>query len=324
MTDGFENFKKFINQQVDFVISTHESPDADGFGSAIALAHLLEKLEKKVLIIIPSELHFSLRFLDPDNKAKILDETSLPENFCQIIVDTTKFKNISEDLAILEKKAKSVFVIDHHENYDNIADNNYIDSGASSACEMVYRIFSYFNVKPDFISAQAIYTGILTDTGCFKYPKTTSTTYRIAADCIDMGVNPLYCYEQSYENLPIPIIHLRSKVLFNTEFFANGKIAGMKLSKKMLSSYEGVTTSDITPVINEAVSIKGVKAAFIVKEDFNKTVKVSIRSKDNFDVSQIAFNFGGGGHKNASGFKSDKSLQETYDLLANTIIRVIG
>jgi phosphoesterase RecJ-like protein len=328
MIDGLENFKKFIDEQVNFVISTHESPDADGFGSAIALAYLLEELGKKAIIIIPQELTFSLKFLDPDNKAKVLnknfEENSLPENFYQIIVDTSNFNNIGKELAILEEKANSIFIIDHHQDYNNIADNNYIDSNSPSSCEMIYKLFSYFGIKPNFISAQAIYTGMLTDTGCFKYPKTSSTTYRIAADCIDIGVNPLLCYEQSYENLPVSVVSLRAEVIANIEFFVNGKVAGMKLSEEMLSKYQDISTADITPIIDIAMSIQGVKAAFIVKESLERTIRVSIRSRGDIDVSQIAFNFGGGGHKNASGYKSDKSLQETYDLLSDEVLKVIS
>jgi phosphoesterase RecJ-like protein len=97
----------------------------------------------------------------------------------------------------------------------------------------------------------------------------------------------------------------------------------MKLSKEMLLEYPGVTTADVTPLIDIVMSIKGIKATFIVKEDLNNEIRVSLRSKNDIDVSQVAFNFGGGGHKNASGYKSDKSLQETYDSLTDAILKVI-
>ncbi|HQL83567.1 MAG TPA: DHHA1 domain-containing protein, partial [Spirochaetota bacterium] len=158
---------------------------------------------------------------------------------------------------------------------------------------------------------QAVFGGMVFDTGSFKYPKTTPETFRIAAKLVEAGVTPFFIHEQIYEQNALSSFSLRGRILSSMEVLHGGRMIALKLTPDMLKE-TGATFTEGEPAINLPLTVKGVVASLLVKQDFEGPVKVSMRTKGNIDVAQLAMERGGGGHKNAAGYKSKLSFDETY------------
>lgn len=313
---GFENFKKLLSQYDNFIISTHESPDADGIGAEIALNALLLFLSKKSIILNSDPVPEKFDFIDIENDITVYNQGySLPEDYnsCALIVlDTNDFENIGTVHTYLESRVQKKFIIDHHEGGGDKVDSNYIKVEASSACEIIYDILCQFDWDISSKAAQALYAGILFDTGSFRYPKTTSKTFRIAAHLVEAGANPFTIYEKIYENNSMASFELRRLMLASMEIHYRGRLILLKLTPEMLKK-SGAPYTEGEMNINLPLTIKGVVASAMVKQDFTGPVKVSLRTKGDYDVGKLAMVNGGGGHKNASGYKSKVDFEATCE-----------
>lgn len=313
---GFVKLDNFLAKYDKFVISTHESPDADGLGAEIAFKEFLGNLGKTSIIINSDPTPDIVEFIDIDNEINVFtDDFKLPEDieeYAQFVFDTNDYDNIGSAYHMLKDKVKDVFIIDHHEGAMDKFESNFIKVEASSVCEIIYGIISYYDQPLSFKSAQALYTGMVFDTGSFRYPKTTPDTYKIAAHCVELGANPFTIYEHLYESNSLSSFALRGQILASMRIFHDGKMIALKLTPEMLKS-TGSTFSEGEPAINLPLTVKGVIISLLVKQDIDGPVKVSMRTKGDYDVAKIAMDKGGGGHKNAAGFKSKLSFDETYN-----------
>ncbi len=322
MDIGFKNLDSYLKKYDKIIISTHESPDADGLGAEIAFHELLQDIGKKSIIINSDPTPDTVEFIDIDNEINIYDESfQLPddiEEYAQIVLDTNDYDNIGAAYHKLKDVVQDLFIIDHHEGDRDKLELNFIKVEASSACEIIYDIIINYKQELSFKAAQAIYTGMLFDTGSFRYPKTSPWTYNIAAHCIEKGADPFKIYEQLYESNSLSSFSLRGKILASMEVLHNGKMIAMKMTPEMLKE-TGASFTEGEPAINLPLTVKGVIASVLIKQDFDGPVKVSMRTKGDYNVAEIAMANGGGGHKNAAGFKSKLSFDETYDLAINVV-----
>jgi phosphoesterase RecJ-like protein len=322
---GFNNLDNYLARYDKIVISTHESPDADGLGAEIAFNELLHMLGKKSIIINSDHTPETVQFIDIDGEINIFNENfSLPEDireYAQIVLDTNDYNNIGQAYHTLKDLVIDTFIIDHHEGDRNKFETNFVKVDASSCCEIVYDIIMYYEKPLTFKAAQAIYTGMLFDTGSFRYPKTSAWTYSIAAHCKELGADPFRIYEYLYEKNSLSSFSLRSRILSSMEVMQNGRLIIMKLTPEMLRS-TGASFSEGEPAINLPLTVRDVVASVLVKQDIVGPVKVSMRTKGDLDVAAIAMKNGGGGHKNAAGFKSKVSFDETYSLITEIMDRM--
>lgn len=312
MFPGFKKLDSFLSKYDHFIISTHESPDGDGLGAEIAFKELLISLNKNPIIINSDPVPDKYIFIDPDNEINIFSkemDLSSIDQYALFVLDTN-LKNIGTAYFYLKDKVKDVFIIDHHEGGEDKFEDNFIMAEASSASEIVYEIIRYYNKKPSFKSAQALYAGILFDTGSFRYPKTSSKTFRIAANLVEIGANPFNIYEKIYESNSLSSFELRAKMLSTMEIHFNRKLILMKLTPEMLKETNAPFTEGELN-INLPLTLEGVVASVLVKQNIGGEIKVSMRTKGDYDVAEIALKKGGGGHKNAAGFKSKQSFEET-------------
>ncbi len=327
MEKGFKNLDAFLNRYEKFVISTHESPDADGLGAEIAFHELLQVIGKTSIIINSDPTPDTVEFIDIDREINIYDDSFQPppdiEDYAQIVLDTNDYDNIGAAYHKLKDLVQDLFIIDHHEGDRDKFQSNFIKVEASSACEIIYDIIIRYGNELSFKAAQAIYTGMLFDTGSFRYPKTSPWTYKIAAHCIEKGANPFAIYEHLYESNSLSSFSLRSKITASMEVLHGGKMIAMKLTPEMLEE-TGATFTEGEPAINLPLTVKGVVASVLVKQDFGGPVKVSMRTKGELDVAEIAMTNGGGGHKNAAGFKSKLSFEETYQHAIDVVGRLFN
>ncbi len=317
MKEDYGRLDAFLAKYEKFVISTHESPDWDGMGGEIALFELLKKLGKKPLIINSDPTPDNFLFLDLEHDIHVIDSSySLPDDideYAQFVLDTNDYDNIgAAAYNALKDRVREVFIIDHHEGDGGGNDSNIIKADASSVCEIIYHIIEHYGRPFTLRAAQALFGGIVFDTGSFKYPKTTPETFRIAARLVELGVTPFFIHEQIYEQNALTSFELRGRILSNMQVLHGGKMIVLKLTPDMLKE-TGAAFSEGEPAINLPLTVKGVIASILVKQDTDGPVKVSMRTKGELDVAKIAIDNGGGGHKNAAGYKSRLPFEEAYE-----------
>jgi phosphoesterase RecJ-like protein len=316
------DFKELLIAPKNIVITSHQNPDGDAFGSCLSLYALLHDMGHNVAVISPTSYADFLAWMPNVLKVKVFEtqensETQqLIENsdiiFC---VDFSVLNRIKDmESFVFESNAQKV-MIDHHQQPDSFADFVYWNEKASSTCELIYRLIEDLELE-DNLSLDActcIYTGILTDTGSFKYDSTSAEVHRIAGKLIDKGINPNQINRSlfdtnSFERLRFLGYALSQKLVYLPEY----RIAYFKFSNEELQAYNS-KSGDTEGIVNYGLSLKGVvmSAIFIEREDL---IKISFRSVDSFSVSELSrAHFEGGGHHNAAGGKSNLSLEETVD-----------
>ncbi len=323
MISDFKKLDIYLSKYDKFIISTHESPDADGLGAEIAFFEFLKNYGKKSIIINSDPTPDNVKFIDIENDINIITDPdfTLPhdiDEYAQFVLDTNDYDNIGIAFETLHTRVRDIFIIDHHEGSKDKIETNFIKVEASSACEIIYGIISFHKMHLNFKTAQALYTGMLFDTGSFRYPKTSPETFRIAAQCVETGANPFDIYEQIYENNSLSSFALRSQILSSMQILHDGKLIAMKLTPAMLMQ-TGASFSEGEPAINLPLTVRGVIISVLIKQDIGGPVKVSMRTKGDYDVAKIAMDNGGGGHKNAAGFKSKLSIDETYNMILDKL-----
>ncbi|HOS41582.1 MAG TPA: bifunctional oligoribonuclease/PAP phosphatase NrnA, partial [Spirochaetota bacterium] len=299
--------EEYLSRHDRFIISTHESPDGDGLGAEIAFRELLLHLGKEAIILNSDATPEKFLFVDQENEVNVFSKgCEIPDNLAEyavFVLDTNDFENIGSVHPII--KDLDLLIIDHHEVNESRGSSrgHYIAVDASSTSEIIYTLMRHFGAEPSRKAAQAIYTGILYDTGSFRYPKTSPATFRAIADLVERGANPFNIYEQVYENNSLASFELRALMLASMEKYFDGRLILMRLTPEMLKE-SGASFSEGELNINLPHTVKGVVASILVKQDIGGPIKVSMRTKGDYDVAKIAMANGGGGHKNAAGYKS--------------------
>ena len=325
MIENVDSFKKIITDNYSFIITTHRGPDGDAMGSSMAMYNLLVNLKKDVNVIIPNSFPNFLSWL-PNIKNVINHEennSDISNVFSEVDViimldfnDLSRIKNLES--YVTNSNAKKI-LIDHHQDPDlSICDLSFCYTTYSSTCELLYMILNQakFNLTKNI--ADCLYTGILTDTGSFKFSCTTENTHISVGDLISKGVNATEISNLIYNNYSHDRIKLLGHCLINKLKIYNNSSAIISLSEDELKKFN-FKKGDTEGIINYALSIKEVIfAVFIVEKD--NIVKLSFRSLGNINVQDISKRyFGGGGHFNAAGAKSDLSLDKTIKKVENII-----
>jgi phosphoesterase RecJ-like protein len=312
-------------------IIPHRSPDGDAMGSTLGLYHFLLKLNHSPVVISPNEFPNFLAWLpgsetvliyenDKENCTKILNEAELV-----FTLDLNALHRTGEMEQVLNKLSAPMIMIDHHQKPDIYATVTYSDTSIGSTCEMIYNMISYLDKKEmlDKTIATCIYTGITTDTGSFRFSSTTSTTHRIVADLIDLGINNSAVHNLLFDDNSANRLQLLGRALQNIKVFPEYKTSYITLSQKELDEFQ-YQKGDTEGIVNYGLSIKGIhfSAIFIEHRDEN-IIKISLRSQGNFDVNQFAReHFNGGGHINAAGGKSYESMKATTNKFEELISKI--
>ncbi len=310
MDDRFKEIEEIIKQNNLFIITAHETPDGDAIGSECAMSCLLKQLGKKSIIINADPMAYKYSFLKEAEQVHTLDEVDVPENlsdYVLLILDTNDIKNIGGVADIILPHVKRYFILDHHESDDEIIKNNHIESNASSTCEILYDIITDMGVGIDDDIAEALFVGIVYDTGSFIYPKTTAKTFNIAYELVKKGVYPNFIYSKIYESNSISALKLQSRILSSLELFYEQRVAVQTMYKEDLEACDALYEESDT-LINIPLKSEAIKVSVFFKENEEGILRCSMRSKGNIDVAVIAVSYGGGGHKTAAGFKSKYPL----------------
>ncbi len=311
----YKQLAAIIKSNKSFVISSHINPDGDAIGSELGMYYALKKMGKDVRIINHSPVPRELKFLDSEN---VVEQYS-PRKHNKVISDSDIFLfldiNQIERVASMEKvfrknSDKLKIYIDHHQGPDNFADEMILKPDVGSVGEIVFDFLDKTKlVEIDKRMATALYTAIITDTGSFRYERTSPKTHMIAAKLLRLGVNPKITYELLYEQDKINRLKLLGKALISTRVDGNGKVCSMVIRNKDIEEVGG-TESDIEGFVGYTLTLEGVRIGLFFLE-FENGFKVSYRSRGTIPMNKLAGEFGGGGHINAAGSRLDgKNLDE--------------
>ncbi|WP_281234567.1 DHH family phosphoesterase [Flavobacterium gelatinilyticum] len=313
------------------VIIPHRGPDGDAMGSTLALYHFLLKNNHQPTVIAPNDFPDFLAWLPGSETVKIFERDT--ENCTKILeeaeiiftLDFNAFHRTGEMEHTLVKLTAPFIMIDHHEKPHDYAAYTYSDTSYGSTCEMVYNFITFLNKKEDIDKtiATCIYTGILTDSGSFRFPGTTGNTHRIIAELIDLGVENTQIPVLLYDNSSFSRLQLLGRGLQNMKIFEEHKTSYTTLTQEELDSFNYVK-GDTEGIVNYGLSIRGIvfTAIFIENKD-EKIIKISFRSQGGFDVNQFARDhFNGGGHMNAAGGRSETTMEETVKKFEDLVTKL--
>lgn len=312
----FSELKSLLFKQPEVFIITHKNPDGDAMGSALGLANLLKKIECEVSVVAPSEYPEFLNWMESNNEVLVWgknnEQITYKLNRAHLVfcLDFNALHRIEEMESLIENSRAIKVMIDHHIDPQGFADFILSDTSASSTCELVYQFIVALGLKSNIDQgvAEALYCGIMTDTGSFRYPSTSPKTHRIAADLIEHGADKNKIHQLVYDSNTVNRLHLLGYCLNNFEVI-NEQFALFTLNKEQHHNFN-VQKGDTEGIVNYGLSIQKVVISAFFREDDDK-IKISFRSKNDWDVNQFARKyFNGGGHKNAAGGMYKGSLED--------------
>ena len=325
---AIEQFYPFLNQPFKAVITAHQKPDGDAMGSTLGLYHFLKQLGHEVTVISPTNW---AQFLDwMPGVYQVIDFEANKNEASEIVADADYVFCLDFNIlhrtkhlepSIRDSKALKI-LIDHHQQPDNPSFAYGIsDVKMSSTCEMVYD-FIVKSGHSNLINidiATCLYTGLMTDTGSFRFPSTTASVHKIVAHLKELGLQHAKIHEIIYDNSTEGRLKFMGNAFLNRmTVLPEFKTAVMAIPKTDIYKFE-LKTGDTEGLVNYLLSIEGIKFAAILI-DREEERKWSFRSKGNFDVNIFArTHFEGGGHANAAGGRSSKSLDETFNDFKNII-----
>ncbi len=316
----------FITTYDSFIITTHTGPDADGIGAEIIMYHLIKELHKRVHVINADPIPRRFSFLDPNCIIESWDYNRhfhLPEQGGIIIVDTSDEFNLGCMLDEALPHAQGVYIIDHHEQSPFSHLDGYIDVSAASTTQILIDLVQAAGLSITKDIAIPAYAGLIYDTGSFIYSKTTAKTFETALLLVQSGAVPHEIYRDLFESNNISVLLLQKRVLSSLEILGNGSVAVQVMTKKDLEE-TNAAYEDAENFINIPLQIKEIEVSILIKQNREGLVRCSLRSKGKVNVSLLAQQFSGGGHKMAAGFKSSLGLEETRTMVIQKVLAALG
>jgi len=302
------------------LIASHVNPDGDAIGSLLAMGLALDALNIKATLYNESDIPAVYRFL-PEIK-HIQNQISRVHAYeTAIILDCSNLDRIGRATDIVTQ-IPMVINIDHHSTNTRFGERQLIDDKACATAELVFRLLKEMDVPISTAMATSIYTGIVTDTGSFRFSNTNASAFEICNEMVLLGVKPKHIARHLYGSYSLGRIKLLNQALGSIEISNNGSLSLMTLTLNMLRQ-TGTQPEDADGLIQYARKIEDVKVAALIQEQANgrkhvsadKNYHVSLRSDGSIDVAAIAATFGGGGHPSAAGF----NLESTLDKIKETI-----
>ncbi|MDN3594721.1 DHH family phosphoesterase [Zunongwangia endophytica] len=309
-----------LSKASNIVIVPHKGPDGDAMGSTLALMHFLKDKGHNAKVIAPNEYPTFLKWLPGNDEVMIYEENKPAANAViddAEIIFTLDFNDLSRcgDMQHSLETSKAIFImIDHHQEPAEYADYTYSDTQMSSTCEMVYHFIDKLRAKNKITPeiASCLYTGIMTDTGSFRFSSTSATTHRVIADLIDKGAKNSDIHQDVFDTNSESRLQLLGVALNNLNVNRQYRTAYITMSQEELDA-NNFRKGDTEGFVNYGLSLDGIIfAAIFIENKQEGIIKISFRSKGDFSVNTFARNhFHGGGHNNAAGGRSDENMNDT-------------
>ncbi|GAH30453.1 unnamed protein product, partial [marine sediment metagenome] len=300
--NDFDEISKALQKNNNFLITSHVNLDGDGIGSELAFYFILKKLKKKPIILNQDKLPKIYDFLPGSNKVHYLDDNCIDTKSIDvgIVLDCSNVKRIGKTYEIF-KNIKTIINIDHHKSNENFGSLNYVDSSVSSVGEIIYELIRSINIDLlDEDISTCLFTAIITDTGSFRYSNVSSKTFKIASDLTSFGIKPYLIANNIYNRNTYSGLKLLGEALTTLEMDDSKYVSWLTITRKMLNNAKA-NDEEIEGIIDLATTLDNTEISILFRETKDNKIKISFRSKGNFDVNKFAGKFKGGGHPNAAG-----------------------
>ncbi len=290
---------KLLRENEEFLVLSHEHPDGDTLGCAFALCEILKILGKKRTFLCSDEVTADFSYMTDGFSA---DEVKNPFVIAVDVADLKLLGSIAEDY-----KDKVDLCIDHHMSNTFYAKNNFVEDRAA-ACEIIYELSCELGIELNQYIRNCIYTGISTDTGCFRYQNVTPSVFRVAAQLMEQGVDSKKINKLMFETKTKSSLRLEMIARETLEYHFDGKCAIITITQDMYEK-SGSNEHECYPITALPRQIEGVLVGAVIKEKKDGSFGISVRTEDGIDASEICARLGGGGHKGAAG----SSFRDTYE-----------
>lgn len=298
-----------LREHNEFVIISHEHPDGDTLGSAFALAEILRIMGKKRVVKCSDKIPNDFYYM---TDSYIADDVTDPYI---VTVDVADEKLLGNMVSLYGGKVD--LCIDHHVSNTYYAKNVFVEDRAA-ACGIIYELALELGIEPNLYMRECIYTGISTDTGCFRYQNTTPQTLRIAADLMEKGIDSKKINKLMFETKTKSFLELELLARKTLEYHFEGKCAIITLTQSMYKE-SGSSEHECHPITALPRQIEGVLVGAVIKEKEDGTFGISVRTEGDIDASEICGHLGGGGHKGAAGASFSCSYEDGKARLLNVI-----
>ena len=314
-----EQLTEALRQARNVLIASHVFPDADAIGSQLALGNILESLGKRVFCYCQEYVASMYEFL-PGSERLSSDFPDVAQFDAAVAVDCGDQYRLGDKMVQL-LTIRPFIVIDHHAGHKDFGDIGWVEPDRSSTGEMIFDLAMALGASISYNAAFCLYTAIVSDSGSFKYESTSAYTFQVAAHLLNLGVIPSEVAGKLYDNFSVNRLRLLEKVLGSLAVHSDGQIAVITATNEMFEA-SGAQREDTEEFINLPRALRSVKVAAFLKESLDGYIKVSLRAKGECDVSRVAMKYGGGGHRNAAGYRmKGKTLAEVRDELLQELKR---
>ena len=308
--------RAFIEAADDFLLTTHVNSDADGLGACMAWAHLLRSLGKRADIGLPEPPAGQCSFLAGWDGVRHFADLDLARYRCAIVADCPSLDRIGPVRPCLSPDIR-LLNIDHHQDNKCFGAVNIVEE-VSSTCELLYHLAIGLGYEIDSVAANQLYAGILFDTGGFRFSLTTATTFEVAADLVRCGARLDAIAQDVFGNKSFGSVKQRGQAIESLVLRLGGRVAVLHLDREAMSAGEP------DEVVNYGLMLRGVEVAVLLKERAPGCYRISLRSRDKVDVSQVAGTFGGGGHARAAGLELTGASEDIVENILAEIDRYLN
>ncbi|MCU0704609.1 MAG: bifunctional oligoribonuclease/PAP phosphatase NrnA [Fimbriiglobus sp.] len=320
-------FVQFLRAHDDILLMTHIRPDADGLGSQLALHDALTAVGKRSRVVIASTLPPRYRFLDPSGTTIELFSEVTADRFrnvgAVVVMDTGTWGQLGDFGPFMKTLNVPKAVVDHHRTQDDLGGLQLVDTSAEATGRMAYEIIRALHAPLSPRAAHHLFMALALDTGWFRHPNTTAATFALAHELVAAGANPTPLYEQLFECAPVARLRLLGLALERLQTRAAGQVCYTEI---FLADYDatGAVPGDTEDLINYPRSVDGVEVALVFIEQPEGGTKVSFRARSRVDVSKLAEQFGGGGHKLASGARDPRELSAVREAVLAAVEQALA
>lgn len=305
-----------------FVLTSHMRADCDALGSELGLARVLESLGKRVRIVNGDGVPNHIAFIDSENRIEVYGEDATKEEVfaadVHCVLDTSAWGQLGPLAEVIRESPAKKVVIDHHVSGDDLGAVVFKDTSSEATGRLILQAAEALGVSLTKEIAEPLFYAIATDTGWFRFSSVTADTYLAVAKLVAAGASPCDAFSMLYDRNTLGRVRLHGRVMDSAKVIAGGRLSVAQATEQDFAD-TGADVADTEDVVNRVLSIAGVEVAALFVEMGGGAIKVSLRSRSDFDVREIAEQFGGGGHTKAAGVRVRGTVEEAKQKVLGAI-----
>jgi phosphoesterase RecJ-like protein len=324
---NWPRFTELIRTHGSFVLTSHVRPDCDALGSELGMAGVLSALGKQVQIVNPDAVPPNLAFIDPDKRIRRIGRDVPKDGLgpCDVlmVLDTSAWAQLGEMGDVIRSTSAKKVILDHHVSEDDLGAEVFRNTSAEATGRLVLEAAEHLGVALTPEIAAPLFAALATDTGWFRFSSTTATSFEAAAKLVRTGVRPDAIFRSLYEQESLPRLRLRGRILTRAKLELDGRLIHTAALKEDFEE-TGAVPTDTEDVVNLTLGVKNTEMAFILVHTPSGNYKISFRSRGPVDCSQLAAQFGGGGHKAAAGASIAGPFEEAEAKVLDAVRKAMG